>query len=218
VASSHGDLLLLPYTATPKTDWQPLDLGRYKAVFMHATVTGAQVENGMTMTNPDFPILPRAPKFYSGDIHVPQQIRNVTYVGAPHPIRFGDKYPCRLLVIDPATYDIAHEVKLDPPRKLLLELTDISQLQTVRVRPGDQVKIRFNCRTTDDWGANEQALAQWARDKGITIANTEIIVGVSRPGGLTGETPESLLQAFAAHEGLTDDVVQTGQQLLREVQ
>src|SRR5262252_274304 len=192
----HGEpLLLLPFTKTPKEDWQHLNLGNYKAVFMHATVTGATVENGTVMENTNFPVLPRDVKFYSGDVHVPQKVRNVTYVGAPHPIKYGDSYPCRMLVLDRA-YDIVNEISLSPPRKLIVDITDPSQLARLQTRHGDRIKIRYACspEAIEAWGHDEQVIAAWAEERGITIAGTEVVVGVRATGRDldTEQTPEQI--------------------------
>ena len=212
-------LLLLPFTARPKTDWADLNLADYKAAFMHATVTGAVVENGIIMENSNFPILPRTVKFYSGDVHVPQTVRNVVYVGAPHPIKFGDSFPCRMVVLD-NDYNIIMEIPLSPPRKLMADIRSIDALSGLTVRHGDQIKIRFNCppEGIEHWGETEQQIIAWAREKGVTVAGTEVIVGVRTPGSLDAEeTPEAILRGFAAREGISEELLLTGVNLLEAV-
>lgn len=216
-----GELLLLPFTATPKEDWASLKLSEFRAAFMHATVTGAQVENGQVMENRNFPILPRDVKFYSGDIHVPQKVRNIVYVGCPHPIKFGDRFPCRMLLLNDE-YDISHEISLSPPRKHLIEISDVHELERVQVRHGDQIKIRFNYPADQigNWGLTESCIDQWAQEHGVTIAGTEVIVETSAPGNdqlPTEQSPAHILRAFAAHEELDDDLLDIGLSLLREV-
>jgi hypothetical protein len=218
---SHQDMsappvLLLPFTAAPKTDWAGLNLADYMAAFMHATVTGAVVENGMVMENANFPILPRHVKFYSGDVHVPQKVRNITYVGAPHPIKFGDDFPCRMLVLDEA-YDIVAEIPLSPPRKIMADIRDLADLDRLKIRQGDQIKIRFNCPPSqiEHWGTTEQQIRQWASEHGVTVAGTEIIVGTRTPDSLDVEqTPEAILRGFCGREGLSEGLLQTGLDLL----
>jgi hypothetical protein len=209
-------LLLLPFTHHPKVAWADLKLADYKAAFMHATVTGAVVENGIQMENKNFPILPRAVKFYSGDVHVPQTVRNVTYVGAPHPIKFGDSFPCRMLVLD-ADYNLILELPLTPPRKIMADIRDVADLATLSARHGDQIKIRFACPPSqiEHWGETEQQIIAWANEHGVTVAGTEIIVGARTPDSVDPEqTPEAILRGFGEREGLTPELLQVGIDLL----
>jgi hypothetical protein len=210
------DLLLLPFTPHPRTDWIDLKLAEFKAVFMHATVTGAVVENGTVMENANFPILPRDVKFYSGDVHVPQKVRNITYVGAPHPIKFGDDFPCRMLMLN-NDYDIVLEIPLSPPRKIMADIRDVADLATLTARHGDQIKIRFNCPPSaiERWGETEQQIIAWATEHGVMVAGTEVIVGARVPDGLDLEqTPEAILRGFAEREGLSEELLRTGLVLL----
>jgi hypothetical protein len=215
----EGALLLLPFSAKPKEDWAGLKLSQYRALFMHATVTGAVVENGTVMDNPHFPILPRRPRIYSGDIHVPQQIANITYVGAPHAIRFGDSYPCRMLLLN-KDFEVDLEIPLEGPRKLMVDINDPRDLDRVEVRHGDQIKIRMRCRPDQlgEWGTAEQELADWALARGITIVSTEVVVDTAPAahGGDPEQSPEQLLTAFAAHEQIGDALLALGLDLLKE--
>jgi hypothetical protein len=216
----NDGLLLLPFSAKPKEDWKGLNFRDYKAVFMHATVTGAIIENGQVMENRGFPMIPGDVKFYSGDVHVPQDVRNITYVGCPYPIKFGDRFPCRILLLDEDTFLIMEEIKLTPPRKLMVDIRDIEGLEKIRVRQGDQVKIRFSCNPADidSFGQTEAAILRWAKEHGVTIAGTEVIVGSTYNRDVdTNQTPEMILRRFAEHEGLTEDMLGIGLILLKEM-
>jgi hypothetical protein len=209
-------LLLLPFTAHPKIDWADLRLADFKCAFMHQTVTGAVVENGTQMEVPNFPILPRNVRFFSGDVHVPQQVRNICYVGAPHGIRFGDSFPCRMLVLDD-DYNITLEIPLNPPKKIMADIRDIADLARLETRHGDQIKIRFACPPSqiEHWGETEQQIIAWANEHGVTVAGTEIIVGARTPDSVDPEqTPEAILRGFGEREGLTPELLQVGIDLL----
>lgn len=214
------DLLLLPFTAHPAEDWSKLRLGDYRAVFMHATVTGAKIDRGIVLENPGFPVLPQHVKFYSGDIHHPQTVGNVTYVGAPHPVKYGDDYDCRMLLIDDVTYDIVEEIALSPPRKLLLDIHNAADLAKLKVRAGDQVRLRINCEpdAIGELGQIQARIARWAKTVGVAALGVEVIVDAPLSSGLdTSQTPEAILRQFAEHEKLTDDVLAVGLELLKEV-
>ena len=220
-AAGGVSALLLPFSANPKSEWEQFQLAKYAAIFMHATVTGAVVENGIVMENSHFPILPRRPKIYSGDVHVPQTIGNVVYVGAPHPVKFGDGYPCRMVLLDERTFDITLEIPLTPLRKFMLDITSVDELRHLNVRHGDQVKIRFQCPPSriGEWGAIETFISEWAANLGVTIASTEVLVeSVHTTQGTDPEqSPEQILKEFAASERLSEAMLTVGLMLLNEV-
>jgi predicted phosphodiesterase len=219
--NDQPDLLLLPFTAQPKQDWADIRLSTYQALFMHATVTGAVVENGQVMENSRFPILPRRIKIYSGDVHVPQSIRNITYCGAPFPIKFGDTYPCRMLLLN-EEFEIALELPVHSPRKLMIDITNARQLADLKIARGDQVKLRFNCSAAQvgDWGAIERTINEWATNQGIIIAGTEVMVDNPHPlhRGDSEQTPEQILRQFAVHERISEELLEVGLKLLEATQ
>jgi calcineurin-like phosphoesterase family protein len=212
------NLLLLPFTPNPKVDWQGLRLRQFDALFMHVTYPGALSESGFELEGSKLPVLPSDVKIYSGDVHQPQQIRNFIHIGAPLPIKFGDKYPCRMLLLNDS-FDIAEEIILSPPRKLMVDISSIDDLLKIRVRKGDQVKLRVTCGPSEigGFGEFEYEVARWASEKGITVAGTEVIVNSELNRDVdVNQTPEMILKQFAEHEGLAEDMVETGLGLLRE--
>jgi calcineurin-like phosphoesterase family protein len=217
----RGQLALLPFTPNPKLDWSEFNLSDFKALFMHVTYPGAIGENGFKLDGTKgLPIFRGSIKIYSGDVHTPQTFGNFVHVGAPHGVKFGDRFPCRMLLLDEQTFHVVDEIKLSPPRKLMLEIKSIDDLAKVRIRPGDQVKIRFTCDPSviGEFGSTEAALDSWARESGASIAGTEVIVQSTRSENIdTNQTPEAILTQFAEKEEITDDLLGVGLSLLREV-
>ena len=173
------------------------------------------------MENPDFPLLPGRVKFYSGDVHVPQRVRNVTYVGAPHPIKFGDDYPCRMLLLDEG-FNVAMEIPLTGPRKRIVRISDVADLEGLDLRHGDQVKIEcsLSADRVDRWSLDEERLASWASRLGVRVAGVSTVLETTtRDDAVTdpAQSPDALLRQFAAGEGISDDLLATGLRLLREV-
>lgn len=78
--------------------------GPYDLLFAHQTFKGALASNGDRMDG--VPLATVAADtvgclVVSGDIHVPQIVGNVTYVGSPHAINFGDDFEGRVLLVTP---------------------------------------------------------------------------------------------------------------------
>ena len=59
-----------------------------------------------------------------------------------------------MLLLDEQTFDVAGQIDLSPPRKLMLDIKSVDQLAKIRTAPGDQVKIlasRLACRGHRVW-------------------------------------------------------------------
>jgi len=214
-------LLLLPFSPNPIEEWADIDYGKYKAAFIHQTVSNTVSENGTVLTGSKLPIFPRGFKCYSGDAHVHQVIRGIHYIGCPHPVKFGDTFPNRMLVLDENTYEISEEITLTPPGKLVYAITSPDQLEDLEVRKGDQVRLVFSTQASDlaTLGDAERAIAQWAKAKGVTVDGTEVVLPQPRTSA-TGDmelAPDMVLRDFAESEGISKDMLDIGSMILKEV-
>jgi predicted phosphodiesterase len=213
-------LALLPYAAEPVREWRNVNLKQAKAIFMHQTVAGAVGDNGFVIEDDKLPILPRGVPVYSGDIHTPQKVGTVTYVGAPHPIKFGDRYQCRMLRLD-AKFKIAEEITLLPPKKMISQVRSLDELRNLAVDPGDQLRVRFALPAGEmaNWPQTEAAIAAWAEQQQVTVASVEAILETGDRKSVLGDLladPQEVLKAFAEAEGLDDKLLDYGLALLRE--
>jgi hypothetical protein len=217
-----GDLILLPWTPDPEIDWAEILWGVYKAAFLHMTVPGALMENGMRSRGRSEFIFPKHLKLYSGDVHTPQTLSNgLVYVGAPHPMYYGDKFSGRFLELDDH-YNIKAEINLNAPRKLVLEVSDLRDLAKVDVCGGDQVRVKLLLPPggVTGWQEQQAGIMAWAAEAGVSITSLEAVVALGdRDANLSsGDTdPATILTSFAAAEGLSDEIMQVGLDLIAEV-
>ena len=117
----------LPHSRNPVEEWQDFRMDDASMVVCHQTFNGADAGKGHRLDggissryfsderNMDLLVL-------SGDIHVPQQCGDVTYVGCPYPISFGDAFEPRVIRIQDSEGAVEY---LSPPsiRKWSLDLT-----------------------------------------------------------------------------------------------
>jgi hypothetical protein len=226
--TARGRQLMLPSTARAMEDWQGIEFRLYRAAFLHQSLDGADIGHGKRYRSRNKPLAIEAPrgfKFYSGDIHTPQTIPVGsgiwTYVGAPHPVRFGDDHRCRFLVIDNESCEIIREVPLMPIRKHVLEITSAADLQRGYVRHGDSARVRLvmPLDRVEQWPAEQAAITQWAQQHGVSLAGIEPIVETSpQPSGEAAELtdPEEAMMAFAEAEGIDIPLLEAGFDLLEE--
>lgn len=220
---AFGGDLYLPYAADPAREWAGITLAGHDTIFMHQTVTGALGNNGIRLENNKMVLFPKTAKVYSGDIHTPQVVGRVTYVGAPHPVAFGDDYPCRLLVLDHKS-NIKRELILSPPAKRMLRATSIDELERRTTNPGDQARVIYKLPLAelDKWPAMQAAIETWADERQIKLASIEPEIIGSLDSARSDDVdlasdaqsfdiiPEAALRAFAEAEGIDERMLEHG--------
>lgn len=133
-------LLLLPHTSDYQRDWAKLPSCRM--IVTHNTFQGALSERGGKLRGIPLNALPRNVQVFSGDVHEPQQLGMVCYIGPPYTIYFGDTFAPRVLLMDER--GAMRSMPTKAPRKRLLELDyPWQQKQFDQVRRGDIVKLRI---------------------------------------------------------------------------
>ena len=222
--------LFLPHTKNVHQDWEHFDFSLYDYVFMHQTVHGSIASNGMAMQGeikPDeFKSLPHT-QIYSGDIHVPQDIGNVRYVGSPYHVHFGDAFRPRLLLLRDDGKNGSDEMELyypgisrvtieaDTPEKL--------HLQLAHLRPDDQVKIKINLEgwAHPFWDAIRKATLTRCKELGIICHGIDLVppkshrVLTSAAARIAKQSrPEDTLTQFVKYEDLGGDILDAGLDIL----
>lgn len=212
--------IFLPFAADPAGEWSSIDFGKYEAAFMHQTVTGARGENGTELSGPTFPVFPKRLKIYSGDVHVPQRVGQVIYVGCPHPIKYGDTFPCRMLLLDEDTHDVVREIQIETVRKRVVEISSVEDLAGVVVARGDQVRVRVAVGADDvaGWGEIERRIAAWADLAGVSVTAVEAQVDAPRAAGTPDldVDPRTILGDYAASEQVPAELLAMGLEILAE--
>lgn len=140
-----NNILLLPHTRTPTSDWkdliQDIESPDTHMILLHQTIEGAKASNGMEMEGISSKMFAGAnARCYSGDIHVPQKIGKVEYVGSPYRIHFGDSFDARCLLIGPDWQEDLHYPCLKKHTILIKDPEELRGLDCVS--EGDQVKVR----------------------------------------------------------------------------
>lgn len=213
-------MAMLPFAEKPNEAWAQIDFRSIHTALIHQTVDGATGNNGIVLYNPRMLDIPRGTKVYSGDIHTPQVIGNVTYVGAPHPVAFGDDYPCRMLQLD-NDWNIEKVIKVESIQRMMLRIEHPDDLAKVKVKSDDQAKVRCKLSVTDiaQWPVWEAQINDWARRKGVILFTVEPeiqVVSEQVTEFLPEDDPEYIMRAFAEAEQLDDQLIAAGIKLLKD--
>jgi len=169
-------IALLPHTKDPAQDWALIEFGEAKYVFMHQTVTGAVGESGRVLegTQNIASLLGGTPaKVFSGDIHAPQRIGNIEYVGSPYHIHFGDDYQGRILCAQAAKILEWHYPTI---RKIKITIRDAKELAKYDLEEGDQIKVELALHEEErhEWHIKKEAIEKWCIAHKVNLCGVEL--------------------------------------------
>lgn len=178
-----SSIALLPHTKTPEQDWKSIHFRGLHYVFAHATVKGAKSETGYalpgeggileSLTRMKLGITAGPSRVWSGDVHVPQKIGQLEYVGAPYPIRFGDSYKGRIVLLDNHKQTDWHMPTI---KKASVSISDVSELDKAWLKAGDQLKVELVLPREDRhaWHQQRDKIAAWCQQKGVGLYGVEL--------------------------------------------
>lgn len=171
-------LLLLPHTSDYKHDWlnTPIQYSRSKLIVTHNTFDGASSERGSKLKGIPLSVLPNLP-IISGDVHQPQRLKNLQYVGPPYTVYFGDDYDPRVFIIDDRWQISSHPT--NTPRKRQLDLDyPIKASEFAGCQPGDIIKLRIAITTKEapEWSRIRDDARSLAAKKGFHIFAVQPLV------------------------------------------
>jgi hypothetical protein len=228
--------LFLPFSSNPKEDWASIPLQDFPLIFIHQTLAGSLVEGGRKIEKEPhaLPIFPRGVTIYAGDVHCPQTIGRVTYVGTPHATRFGEDWPGRLLIIDTVNPSAFRAVPLTSVKKEILSISSVAELDAIASKKslstGDHIRVR--CALSKDnfteWSEIEMAIRHWADSNELVLASVEGSVEeridvdgsesqISSENSIEQMSPEDIVRLFAKEENLGEPVILEGLKLIQTV-
>ena len=228
---SDREVLMLPHTTTPADAWKNVEFHLADYVFMHATVKGAISESGQQLDGipPALLATARRAKIYSGDIHVPQIVKSgrveVEYIGAPYPVRFGDKFEPRAVLIE--NFRTAKSLPIPSIQRLTLTVTPAKpDIPLKTLREGDQVKIRIRLTQSEygDWAQLKRKVVATCAEAKVELCGLELEKVENRIKLRTVATPtnvktsEQVLTAFCSNNKLSKEVSSAGVKLLAEIE
>jgi hypothetical protein len=216
-----GDSLFLPYTKDPEADWAAILFSEYKQIFMHQTVSGARASNGMPMAGISSTMF--GTPVYSGDIHVPQKIGDVLYVGSPYHVHFGDRFrPRCLLFLDG---EGPTDLQYDSPARTSISISETAELEDAGLRAGDQVKVTVRGIEADSWPEMKQEIMDLCKKRKFKLSGLTLIPGIRRhrpqreSEKLDHQLAVDVLDAFdrwCRGQGVDKGVVDLGQRIISE--
>jgi 5-methylcytosine-specific restriction endonuclease McrA len=220
---------LLPFSINPKEEWEPFAnrLFDCNCILMHQTITGALVNDTFKIEKgQELPILPSGIPVFSGDVHRPQTCGGITYVGTPHPVHFDETWKNRVILIKNSKFTDCQEIWLDGVKRAILDISSSDELNPLPYKEADQVRIRFQLSADNlsYWPEEQRKIQEWAQSRRIVLASLEAsITGDSikaKPSEveqIESMSPQDIIEKFGKDQGLSDEVIQVGKQLVAEL-
>lgn len=226
-AKSHQSVVMMPFARSEDDFKQTLELipsdVNFVAAFFHQTFHGAKASSGMEMGGFPVELAHRinAKRYFSGDIHVPQVVGKVEYVGSPYQIRFGDDFQGRVIAYDPAK-DEMKSLHFDTIRKRTLTITNPKELAHAhaRIYEGDQIKIRMTLphEKTREWKTIEAEIVAAVKAAGADLYGVELSIsgGDNNTAELRSEStaPAQVFDDYCASNDVDAELKQAGEKYL----
>jgi DNA repair exonuclease SbcCD nuclease subunit len=205
--------LFLPYTPTPEKDWKGISYAGVSTIFCHQHFTGARADASQLVipggVAPD--LLPAKVRILAGDIHHPQQLGSIIYVGAPYTIDWGDDYNGRVLLLD--GYSTTYLPTELPCKRLLVDGKGTSYT-------GDLVKLQVTLKAEDfaDWRDISNDWRAWAEKQGLVVQQIVPIIKDTRIRRIKMQRAHlsdgELLASYGKARGLSRAILAKGRTLL----
>ena len=220
-----GNCLFLPHTVNYKKDWDDLNLSAHEWIFAHNTFTGANLGGGMIAEGIPIGVFPDCVSVISGDVHIPQTLGPITYVGAPYLVDFGDDYQPRVLTLEGQKKT---SIKMTGPQKRLLSVNSVDELSSVAkgvCYPGDILKIRVSIDAADfaKWPETKSRVHDWAIKYGfIPYSIHPVAENIMTANRQEDDAPaenvsdDEIIKNYSESRGLDVPTLKTGQILARK--
>jgi len=176
-------VLMLPHSRNPAVDFAAYDFGKHPYVFMHQTVDGSKAENDAMLSGVPRGLFNAVQRgVYSGDVHVPQNVGKVTYVGSPYHVHFGDKFVPRVLLLLADGSSDLHFPTISK-RHLMVTSWDDMKTWSGTIKAGDHVQVTVTLprHRLDEWPEIKRKIARRAERREWQLATVAMVLEKQEP-------------------------------------
>lgn len=211
-----GTWLFLPHTRNHQRDW-PKDLKGYDFIFTHQCYQGALGYNDHKLDGVPLDVFPKDAQVISGDIHAPQTLggaheAQVTYVGAPYTINFGDSYVPRMLLLRNGRLT---SILCPGPQKRLVTMDRMHARGSLGCNKGDIVKVRAGIDSMHQWPDMRAHVHAWADKHELVLYSIQPMLSEPDVASIkisprTHKSDEVLLGEYVKSRRIDERTAKTG--------
>lgn len=188
---------------------------------VHQTFAGSIAETGGALAGLSLSAIEllRPKACWAGDVHKPQRVGPVTYLGAPYHVRFGDNYTPRVVLADGPD---KKNLFFDCPRKWSITIKDANEIANHEgLQAGDQIKIQVQLSRERivEWATIRQQCIAECRNLGLNVYGVDTKIAATQPGRerleqADSKTPHDVLAAYCKAERIGTAFKEAGIDLL----
>lgn len=212
------DELFIPHMKNFKLP--DVNYDKIKRIYIHQPFIGAVAQNNFIMDKGENleTIKSIKAKIFSGDIHTPQQLGNLIYVGSPYSVYFGDAFEGRILILDDK--DEIHEINPGFIKKLSITINHLDELTDYKIRPEDQVKVKMILDKSDIglWGGLKKDIKNYIDRIGGVLVSLEMKQSANQDSieiaNIESKSDLVILKEYAKKENLDMDFINKGEKII----
>lgn len=193
-----------------------------KVVYMHQMFKGSLLQNGSIIEDGvDTDSITKAFNYkliFSGDIHTPQVINKIIYVGAPYHVNFGDTYKGGCILIKD---DKVISKQFNCIKRVYLHLdSSFTENDFSSINENDQVKVKISLKLheTYEWDSIRNRIKKFILDKMALPISIEMkldkdVESISK-SNYKEKTDLDIIKSFAEKENLSVDFIDVAKGLI----
>lgn len=225
--------LMLPHTSSPYYKWNSLEFDDADYIFLHQTIEGSIASNGHPLKGMPRNYFSRrgfkGKGVFSGDVHVPQTLGDVTYVGSPYHVHYGDSFKPRAMLLDLSTGQ-TKDFYFPAPQRRTLNIFEVDEIRTAGLNKGDQVKVRMwlDRAELSDWEHYKREILDIIGELELKLGGIEMKlndtegsadgthnIGANTQNTLLSAAPERVFDRFTEREEIDPYTTDVGEELLK---
>jgi hypothetical protein len=217
-----GRDIFLPHTRDHERDWKGIAFKDYEWAFAHNTFTGAETGFGYKLEGIPLSVFPKGLRVVSGDVHFPQTLGALTYVGAPCLNDFGEDFEPRVLMRDG---DRLTSIAYPGPQKRLVTVRSVKELKQLSFNQDDVLKVQVTLDSPaayQDWPNIRAAVREWGAAHEYDLHAVQPLVeggtmrAEKKPLKIAAQSDEEVLDAYAKQRGVDERTLKTGHFLMEK--
>lgn len=218
-----GKVAMIPHCNTQEQFNAACEAIKFRpdALMLHQTIAGAIAETGRPLNGfSASPIEALKPaRCFAGDVHKPQIVGPVTYIGAPYQVRFGDDFIGRVLL---TKGEKDQNLYYPYPHKWTLRIRDAGEIhQNTNLKAGDQVKLVIELAREEmsEWATHKRKALDVCKELGLEVFGVDVDVKnttqkARKEAIKQGKSKTEIVTQFCVNEKVSAKIKETGLKLL----